>query len=370
MRMKRDAQILHDKALASITVATTAFNSPVDTGRVTQVLLNLQHAFEMLLKAALVQNGVRVFDEKTGRSEGFEKCVNRATNHAKIKLPEADAGTLRAIDAMRDDEQHWFNEVGEQLLYRYARAGVTLFDELLEKVFAEHLVDHLPERVLPISTDAPKELTLLLDDEFRQIQELLKPGRRARDKARAKIRTLLAMEAHEDPETKVSSRDVTRVERGIKAGKSRGDVFPKLEGLSTEVSGTGLNVTVHFSKQNKGAPVRFVNDDSEEAAGIREVDLQRKYHRSAPDLAASLSLTVPRSLAVRRHLGIDRDPDCYHDFVFGSTKHRAYSDNAFTRMRGALATLDLDTIWAAHGSRSISRDLHCTVDGCNAPVPD
>lgn len=52
--MKRDVQILHDKAVASTTVATTAFNSPVDTGRATQVLLNPQYAFEMLLKAALV----------------------------------------------------------------------------------------------------------------------------------------------------------------------------------------------------------------------------------------------------------------------------------------------------------------------------
>ncbi len=51
---------------------------------------------------------------------------------------------------MRYDEQHWFN-------------------------------DSLPTRVLPISTDAPKELTLLLDDQFSQIAALLKPGRRARE---------------------------------------------------------------------------------------------------------------------------------------------------------------------------------------------
>lgn len=358
--------MLHDKAVASITVATTAFNSPVDTGRVTQVLLNLQHAFEMLLKAALVQNGVKVFDEKSGRSVGFEKCLGYAATHPNVMLSESDAGTLRTIDAMRDDEQHWFNEVSEQLLYRYARAGVTLFDELLASAFDEHLADHLPERVLPISTDAPKELTLLLDEEFRQIQDLLKPGRRARDRARAKIRTLLAMEAHEDAETQVSNRDVARVERGILAGKERGDVFPKLEGLGTEVRGTGVNVTVHFSKRNKGAPVRYITDDSEEAAGIREVDLQRKFHRSAPALADALSVTLPRSLAVRRHLGIDADTDCYHDFVFGSTKHRAYSDNAFTRMREAMTVLDMPAVWAAHGSRSAVREQYCAIEDCKA----
>jgi hypothetical protein len=47
--------MLHDKAVSSMTVATKAFNDPSDLGRVTQVLLSLQHAFEMLLKSALVQ---------------------------------------------------------------------------------------------------------------------------------------------------------------------------------------------------------------------------------------------------------------------------------------------------------------------------
>ncbi|MCA1984433.1 hypothetical protein [Nocardioides nematodiphilus] len=124
MKLKQEARVLHRKALSSLTVATTAFNSPVDEGRVTQVLLSLQHCFEMLLKAALVQNGVRVFDKQLGRSIGFEACIRQAFNHSTIRLTDAEAGTLRAIDAMRDDEQHWFNEVSEQLLYLHARAGI------------------------------------------------------------------------------------------------------------------------------------------------------------------------------------------------------------------------------------------------------
>ena len=366
--VKRDAQVLHDKAVASLTIATTAFNSPVETGRVTQVLLSLQHAFEMLLKAALVQHKVKVFNQATGRSDGFETCLGKAIGHAVIKLSDDDAGTLRAIDAMRDDEQHWFNDVSEQLLYRYARAGVTLFDKLLERVFNERLANHLPERVLPISTEVPQELTLLLDEEFGQIASLLKPGRRARDKARARIRTLLAMEAHEDPDTKVSSKDVDRVERGIKAGKSRAEVFPKLEGLSTSFTGTDLRVQVHFTKA-AGAPVHFVGGDDEDAAGIRQVDLQKKYHWSAKELSDKLSLTGPRSAALRIHLGVDTDPACFHDFVFGRSRHRSYSDNAFTRMRDAKARVDLRAIWTAHGSHNPSRHCGCPVEGCQAPEP-
>lgn len=78
MRLKQEARVLQRKALASLKTATAAFNSPFDEGRTTTVLLSLQHAFEMLLKAALVQENVLVFDRRAGRSIGFEKCVVKA----------------------------------------------------------------------------------------------------------------------------------------------------------------------------------------------------------------------------------------------------------------------------------------------------
>ncbi len=43
MKLKQEARVLRKKALSSLTIATTAFNSPVEDGRVTQVLLSLQH---------------------------------------------------------------------------------------------------------------------------------------------------------------------------------------------------------------------------------------------------------------------------------------------------------------------------------------
>ena len=183
MRLRQEARVLKGKALSSLVTAMEAFNSPRDDARATRVLLHLQHAFEMLLKAALVQAGISVFDRKTGRSIGFEKCVNLTMADGRIKLSDVDSGTLRAIDAMRDDEQHWFNEVPEQLLYLHARAGATLFDDLLQSAFGERLAEHLPARVLPVSTAPPQELAILLDDEYSQIAGLLRPGRRARHQA-------------------------------------------------------------------------------------------------------------------------------------------------------------------------------------------
>jgi hypothetical protein len=365
VKLKQQSRVLKRKALASLGWAVEGFNSPHDDGRPTRVLLYLQHAFEMLLKAALVQVGERVFDQKTGRLISFERCLGLAAANATIKLGDADAGTLRAIDAMRDDEQHWFNQVPEQLLYLHARAGVTLFGDLLHRVFAERLATHLPTRVLPLSVDPPRDLAIVLDEEYSQIAALLKPGRRARHEARARIRTLLAMEAHVAPDTKVSTKDVDRVESAIRSGDRRENVFPRLDSIGTAIDGNGITITVHFTKK-QGAPVRFVSDEAAPAAAIREVDLQRKYHRSPTMLASDLGLTVPQSRALREHLGIDSDAGCSYEFVFGAQRHQRYSDNAYTRMRDAVSNLDMDAVWEAHKprGRAGSRPA-CTVTGCH-----
>jgi hypothetical protein len=364
MKLRQQARVLKRKALTSFITAAEAFNSPRDDGRVTKVLLHLQHAFEMLLKAALVQGGKAVFDSATGRSVGFERCIGLAMSDDTIKLSETDAGTLRAIDAMRDDEQHWFNEVSEQILYLHVRAGVTLFDDILQRVFGERLNTLFPERVLPVSADPPQDLALLLDDEYTQIKELLRPGRRARHEARARIRTLLAMEAHVEPETRVSSKDVDRVEKGIRSGDTRDKVFPRLSDVATAVDGAGITVTVHFTKKD-GAPIHYAADDSTPAAAVRQIDLQNKYHWSPAELASAVGLSSSRAVALRRHLRIDDDESCRHDFQFGSTRHRQYSDNARTKMREAVRDLDMDAIWKAHNPAG-KVCPPCSVQGCRA----
>jgi hypothetical protein len=78
-KLRREARTLKAKALCSLRRAVTAFNSCDDDGRTTCVLLHMQHAAEMLLKAIFVQKGVRVFDPNKRTSIGFEKCVNLAT---------------------------------------------------------------------------------------------------------------------------------------------------------------------------------------------------------------------------------------------------------------------------------------------------
>lgn len=100
MKLVRDAKTLKEKAVASLKIAMTTFNSFEEEGRITSVLLHLQHACEMLLKAELVQKRATVFDKVTGRSIGFEKCLRLC--QASHGLKSEEAGIMRAVDAMRD----------------------------------------------------------------------------------------------------------------------------------------------------------------------------------------------------------------------------------------------------------------------------
>jgi diadenosine tetraphosphatase ApaH/serine/threonine PP2A family protein phosphatase len=126
-------------------------------------------------------------------------------------------------------------------------------------------------------------------------------------------------------------------------------------------------VVVRFVKAD-GLPVRLVKEGDQDVAAIREVDLQKKYHRSATDLAEAVNLTLPKSGALRRHLGIDTDPACVHTFTFKSQKLTYFSDNAFTRMRDALHEgIDMDAIWASHGAgKRASPRPPCAQAGCKS----
>lgn len=344
MKLLRDARTLQSKAIASLKIAMTAFNSFEEEGRICTTLLHLQHACEMLLKAVLVQNREQVFDKETGMSIGFEKCLRRCLQHAGLTTDEA--GVMRAVDALRDASQHWFIFVSEDLLYMHTRALVTAFDAYLQRQLGTDLHSHIPTRVLPVSTKPPGDLIFLVDKEFALIKDLLAPGKRHRDEAQARIRSLLAMEAVVADEVQLSEKDVGRIEKAIKAGETIDKVFPRLTTISTNFTGEGVTLKVHFSKKD-GAPVQFVGGDDPAAfAAIREVDLRKKFHISASALAAVVGLTTAKAKALRWKLGIDGDEKCIHVFEFGQSKFPQFSDNARIKLKAALdAGIDVTATW-------------------------
>ena len=343
MKLRREARTLKLKALSSLRRGLTSFNGFEEDGRVTAVLLHSQHACEMLVKAMLVQRGVKIVNAKTANPEGFAKCLNLARTHCD--LGESEASVMRALDSLRDAEQHWIVVVTEDLLYIHLRALVTAIDDILKRFFDDSLADHLPVRVLPLSTSIVTDLDLLVDREYSQIAKCLQPGRRARDEARGRIRALLAMESHAVQEVEVSERDIDRVEKAIKSRTPIESVFPRLRTLDTTTTGSGLEIRVQFTRKT-GAPVRFVDgDDPTQAAAVRELDLQKKFHLSATDLAKRLDLSPNKATFLRRYAEAE-DHRCRHVFEFGSTKIPRYSENAVQKMRDALSGTSIEALWA------------------------
>lgn len=328
MKLKRDARTLKAKSIASLKRGLEVFNSHEDEGRVETVLLLLQHSSEMLVKALLVQKGKRVFDNEKGVSIGIDKALNISISEGWIN--SSQIGAIRAIDAMRNQAQHWMIVVPEDTLYINTRALITVLDEMLIDHFQDSLADNLPMRVLPLSTQAFPDVMMLIDREYRQIKDLLAPGRRARDEARGRIAALLAMEAHVSEEVAVSQRDLDRIENAIKNGEAIQDVFPRLMTLSTKVEGEGPTVRIRITRSPDALAVRYISgDDPGAAAAIREIDLQKKYHWSPSELAKKLGLSTSKAKVLRGYLSIDKDPANVHIFEFGSQKHPRYSDNAY-----------------------------------------
>ena len=179
MKLLREARTLKAKAISSLRTGMQAFNSFDDDGRITTVLLHLQHACEMLLKAVLVQNKAKVFDNITGRSISFDKSLGLCIAHHGLTAEEA--GVMRAVDSLRDAAQHWFIVVSEDLLYLNTRALITAFDAYFQRTLEDALIEHIPVRVLPVSTMPPGDFEFLVDREYRLVRELLEPGRRHRD---------------------------------------------------------------------------------------------------------------------------------------------------------------------------------------------
>ena len=342
MKLKRDAKTLKCKALASLRRGLASFNSFEEDGRVTTVLLHLQHCCEMLIKALLVQKRANVFDKKTQMSEGFGRCLNLAMNYG---VTESEAGLMRAIDSLRDAEQHWMVVVSEELLYLHARSLVAVIDDILKRSFDDALADVLPVRVLPVSTTPVTDLDMLIDREYLQITQLLKPGLRKRDEARGRIRSLLAMESHVVDDVAVSEKDIDRIEDAIRANIPIENVFPRLRSIATATSGVGVEFKVHFTKK-QGAPVHYIAaDDPAEAAAVREVDLNRRYHISPTDLAFELRLSLPKAKALRDYSGLDLDPKFLHFFPYGKTNIPRFSDAALTKAKEVLKEISIDEIW-------------------------
>ncbi|MDR7548777.1 MAG: hypothetical protein QN131_02415 [Armatimonadota bacterium] len=352
--MKREARLLRDKALDSLVLAIEHFNRPYDRGRASTVLILLDHSFEMVLKAAILHRGGRIRERRAKQTLGFDACVRKALSDAAVRfLTEEQALALQTINGLRDAAQHHLLEVPEQQLYLYAQVGVTLFRDILKVVFGQELRDYLPDRVLPVSTEPPKDLTLLVRDEVETVRNLLKPGTRRKVQARARIRALAILEAATRGErTQPTDGELNKVLGRLGRGEKWTSVFPGVASLALSVNGEGIPVQIRITKK-EGVPIHLVPEGTPGASvvAVRRVNELDYYTLGLKQLAGHIGLSMPRTLAVVRHLRLQQDKEYFKEIQVGSQRFKRYSSKALERVKKELPALNLDDIWARYGPR-------------------
>lgn len=352
--MKKESKLLLERALDSLLLSIEHFNRPWDRGRQEATLILLDRAFELFLKAIILQKGGKIREKRAKETIGYEKCVRKCLSDVKIKcLDEEQALTLQIINSLRDAAQHHLLDTSEQQLYMYAQAGVTLFDTLLKKVFGKNLSSYLPDRVLPISTTVPTELDILLNAEFKEIKQLVVPGSRKRIEARAKLRSLAIIESSLAGErSQPSKSDLNKIIKKIQEGKSWGTIFPGVATLKLETSGTGPSISIRLTKQD-GEAIHLVKEGTPGATtvAIKRVNELSFYSLGLRDLAEKIGLTYPKTLAVIRHLKIQGNNEYFKILKIGAAEYKRYSMKALNRLKESLPNLDIDEIWQKYGIR-------------------
>jgi hypothetical protein len=348
-KLKKNVAPLLDKSIESLTLAIELFNRPTEIARTHGVLILMQHAFEMLLKACILQKTGSIHDREQRYTYGFDRCMAVATEQLKI-ISTDERATLSILDAQRDQAAHYYVEMSEDILYVHAQSSVTLFNEVLKKAFGVALSERLPSRILPVSTRPPRDLVALFSNELAQVDRLLTSGKRQGAAAAAKLRTILAFTiGSRDGGQRVSETEITAA-IALRRRKSEWEVIlPEVAQLKLSTDGSGIPITMRISKD---APIAVrIAKPGEAVTGTvikQQIDPWDVFTMSRDDLAVKLSLTGPRTHALIYELKLQSDPECYKELRKKSQVFKGYSKKALDMLRQAKEELNIDEVWARH----------------------
>lgn len=365
MAIDSDEQILYlrESAIDSLKLAIELYNRPHSTARKTSVLMLLGHAFEMLLKASIVENGGDIHTEgENNQTIGFKKAISvcRHGEDEDIRILEEDEViTLNKIRNDRDSATHYLIDTSEQQLYVFAEAGVTLFDNLLDRVFNESLADHIPGRVLPLSTSPPQNLAILIDDEYTQVRQLLDNDERV--KAKAKLRSIEGLERalDEDEEGPVTDAELDERLEDITASEDEKDwtqIFRGVASLDLTTEGEGEPFRLEITK-SEGVPVNLVDEededeDEEATVAVKRVNERDFYNLGIQEIAEKFDEYSWQKLrCVADELGLQENEKYYKEISVGSSTYKRYSGYGLKRLREAIdeGEVDPEEAWEEHG---------------------
>jgi hypothetical protein len=115
--MRKEARTLYGKAADSLVLAVDHFNRIWDRGRTEAVLILLDRAFELLLKAVIIHRNGKIREKgNSSLTIGFDSCLRKCISEEPIRcLMEDEAVTLQNLNSLRDAAQHYFTDLLEDL---------------------------------------------------------------------------------------------------------------------------------------------------------------------------------------------------------------------------------------------------------------
>lgn len=353
-KLKKNVAPLLDKSIESLTLAIELFNRPTEIARTHGVLILMQHAFEMLLKACILQQTGGIHDREQRYTYGFDRCLAIVTDQLKI-ISSDERATLSILDAQRDQAAHYYVQMSEDVLYVHAQSGVTLFNEVLKKAFGVALSGKLPSRILPVSTRPPRDLVALLSNELAEVDRLLSGGKRQGAAAAAKLRTILAFTVgSRDNGQRVSEAEISAAISQRRRKKEWEVILPEVAQLKLSTDGSGIPITMRISKDASIA-VRIAKPGGAVAGTVikQQIDPWDVFTMSRDDLAEKLSLTGPRTHALIYELNLQTDPECYKELRRKSQVFKGYSKKALDKLRQARSELNIEEVWGRHRKKLV-----------------
>ncbi len=346
--MRREVKLFHKKALDSLILSIEHFNRPDERGRVSAVLILLDHAFEMLLKASILSKGGKIRERRARETIGFDTCVRRGLSDGNLRfLSDEQALTLQTINGLRDAAQHHFIDISEQQFYLHAQTGVTLFRDLLTAVFKEDLATFLPARALPVSTAAPVDIATLFETEAAEIKKLLGPKKRRQTEADARLRPLAIFDATiRGEKLQPSNQELRTTGKALLEGKSWQEVFPGAGSVNLTTDPNASAISLRITKK-EGIPVQLVPEGTPGASvvAIKRVNELDFYNLGRDQLASAIGLSGPKTTALIWHQKFQNGDDYFKEIPIGKSKFKRYSQKAIALLKAAIQKENLDQIW-------------------------
>lgn len=338
--MKRETRQLLEKAIDSAVIAIDHYNRLWDRGRAEAVLIFLDRAFELLMKAIIVERGLKIAHKKDrsltiGSSEALRKCVS----NKKIKcITEDQAISIQNLNLLRDAAQHYIVSLSEGQLYVYSQSGLSIFLELLKSEFEIEQGEKFPERLSLVSSAVPADFSSMLDFEFGAIRSMLGPKSRKKLDAKAKIRAFAVLERslagselhHSDEELEAFAQEVA-------SGKDWRKIFPGINTVKIDPNGSAMGMVLKIAKgkPDDGDAVTLVPEGTPGAAvvGVKTVNDLGYYSLYQKNIVQKVRTQYPSIntydvQCMIRDLNLKEDSEMYKEYKMGSQRHMRYSPKA------------------------------------------